>query len=464
MSRWSNHFENHQIHQTITQLRDWAYLEIEGIDSNHEAEQRRIIKVIDKLKSLLEGMDPELYPDNILSALNHQLRQPQIWNELSSYSSDGNVQHLVNANDHLTGQMQAIYQLSGLAIQPDSRKAIKAVETAYDEFCKSIEKVKSEFDEEASSKASKIADLEGRATNLRDLLDALKATVETQVATWQKEFTEAQTNRIEEYSRAQIERAKEYEAELQTFKTNAENAKKEITKKHDDAMKLAFDNYTEEIHRKTAEINAKHQEILTLHGLVTTDGVAGGYKKGADEEWWAATIWSGISMICYSLIMLWVIFKGRLGFGVAVSPVAGVAVDENTPATNSDGGNTITGGISGAIDAVASSVIDWPLVVTTLSITAVALVAAQYAGRQSRVHRMNEQRLRWFSFEIAAIDPFISSLPPETQKQMKEKLTEKLFGQDRVIEERPQKVQGVDSSAMKTLLEELKEIIKTAKG
>lgn len=120
--------------------------------------------------------------------------------------------------------------------------------------------------------------------------------------------------------------------------------------------------------------------------------------------------------------------------------------------------------MANAIGTIAPNGIDWPLVVTTLSETAVALIAAQYAGRQSRVHRMNEQRLRWFSFEIAVIDPFIASLPPEKQKEMKANLTEKLFGQDRVVDERPQKVRGVDSNAMKTLLEELKEIIKTTKG
>lgn len=464
MSRWSDQFEKHQIHETVRQIRDWAFIEIEGIDSDHEMEQRRLLKVIDTIKDLLESMDPEFYPEGILNSLDQKLKQPQVWNELSAYSSDGNVQHIRTANDHLTGQIPTIYQLASFSKQPESRKAVRAIETAYDDFCKSIEKAKKEFEEEASEKASEIADLESRTTELNTLVDSLKTTTDTQIATWEKEFTEAQTSRIKEHSDAEIARSKEYEAELQEFKDNAEKARQETTKKHDDALKAAFDGYAEDVQTKTAEINTKHEEILTLHGLVTTDGVAGGYKKGADEEWWAATIWSGISMVCYGLILLWVIFKGRLGFGIVGSPAPGVVEDAGAAAATEDGGSTVVEGVANAIGTLASNGIEWPLVVTTLSVTAVAILAAQYAGRQSRVHRMNEQRLRWFSFEIAAIDPFIASLPPEKQKEMKANLAEKLFGQDRVVEERPQKVRGVDSSAMKTLLEELKEIIKTAKG
>ncbi len=56
--------------------------------------------------------------------------------------------------------------------------------------------------------------------------------------------------------------------------------------------------------------------------------------------------------------------------------------------------------------------------------------------------------MRWFSFEIAAIDPFISTLEPEQQQKLKEQLAEKLFGQDRVIEDRPTKLRGDDSKCL----------------
>lgn len=172
-----------------------------------------------------------------------------------------------------------------------------------------------------------------------------------------------------------------------------------------------------------------HASIKKFHGLATNDSVAGGYKKGADDERRAALLWSLVSMGCYGLILLWVLFKGKLGFGVA--DVEGI---------------------------------DWPLIVTTVSVTGVAFVAAQFAGRQSRVRRMNEQRMRWFSFEIAAIDPFISSLPVPEQQKLKQQLSEKLFGQDRVIDDKPSKVRGLDPESIKSVTNPITEAIKALKN
>ncbi len=68
--------------------------------------------------------------------------------------------------------------------------------------------------------------------------------------------------------------------------------------------------------------------------------------------------------------------------------------------------------------------------------------------------------MRWFSFEIAAIDPFLSSLPIEMQQELKKELSERLFGQDRVIEERPSKAQGIDPDTIKSITNPIAEAIK----
>lgn len=439
MSRWTDQFENHAIHETLKQAREWAYIEIEDIDSDHEFEQRRIIKFIDTVTDILSGMDTELFPESQLSGLNNHLRHQNFWNQLSSYSSNANVQHLRTANDHISGHIHIVYILAGMSKHPDSRNAIKGVEMAYEEFCKTIEKTKNSFDETASKKASELSDLETRTDNLSSSLETLTATADSQISTWQNEFTEsqtlraeehseAQTNRAEEFSEAQIARSKEYDEALRAFKENSNADRIETTNKHDNEFKKLFETYSENVNTKTIDINDKHKSILKIHGLVTNDGVAGGYKRGADDEKRAALIWSVVSMACYAIILLWVLFKGKLGFGIA----------------DLDG-------------------IDWPLVVTTVSVTAVAFVAAQFAGKQSRVHRMNEQRMRWFSFEIAAIDPFISSLPIEMQQGLKKELSERLFGQDRVIDDKGSKTQNIDPDMITRVTTPITEAIKAAR-
>ena len=59
------------------------------------------------------------------------------------------------------------------------------------------------------------------------------------------------------------------------------------------------------------------------------------------------------------------------------------------------------------------------------------LAAAGYFSLQSKLHRDSEQQMRWFALEVKAIDPFLSSLDDLDQKELKKKLSEKLFGQDR---------------------------------
>ena len=128
MSRWTDQFDNHPIRETIKQTQDWIDTKFEDIDSDHESEKRRLSKVIESIVSVLDGMDPEFYPEAQLTALNNHLRQANFWNQLSSYSSNGNVQHLKTANDHMNSQAANIYQLAGMNAQPESRRVITGVE------------------------------------------------------------------------------------------------------------------------------------------------------------------------------------------------------------------------------------------------------------------------------------------------------------------------------------------------
>ena len=425
MSRWRDQFHNHGVHEAITQANEWLDIQIDEIDSEHETERRRLKKVLDLISNIISGMDPEFFPEAQMTTLNNHLRQPNFWQQLSSYSSNGNVQHLKTANDHLNSQVPTVYHMAGISKQPAARNVVKSVEKAYDEFCKAIETKKTEFTDSIEESAAKLVSVEEKSEKLSTALDALTTNTDTQIAAWQTEFTETQAARAEEHSEAQIERSKEYEEALREFRTTADADRSETTAKHEAAFEKAFDTFTKNVKAKTKDINDKHKSILNIHGLVTNDGVAGGYKKGADNEKKAALTWSVVSMGCYALILLWVLFKGKLGFGIAT-----------------------VGGI------------DWPVVVTTVSVTAVAFVAAQFAGRQSRVHRMNEQRMRWFSFEIAAIDPFIASLPIEMQQGLKKELSERLFGVDRVIDDKASKVQRVDPEVIKSVTNPITEAIK----
>lgn len=74
MSRWTDKFDSHAIHETIRQTSDWASTEFEETDSEHQAEQRRLRKVLDFISSTVDGMDNEFFPEGELTQLTNHMR------------------------------------------------------------------------------------------------------------------------------------------------------------------------------------------------------------------------------------------------------------------------------------------------------------------------------------------------------------------------------------------------------
>lgn len=114
-------------------------------------------------------------------------------------------------------------------------------------------------------------------------------------------------------------------------------------------------------------------------------------------------------------------------------------------------------------DLTPSGEVNWAEVVTAASLTLILLGAAGYAARQSKLHRETEQHMRWFALEIKAIDPFLSSLPSEQQNELKNQLSQKLFGQNRLTADKSEG--SVDPAAFKSITDAVLSIIKiTGKG
>lgn len=421
MSRWSEQFEAHQIHATVQSMRDWLDVEdveVDEIDAERESERRRFQKALELIQAALDGQDPELLPEILLTNLNNQLRQAQIWNQIQSYSSNQNVQHLRNANDHLTGQLPLVYQIAALAGPPDAAKTVKSIEEAYGQFCKAIERQKDDFSALVTSLSDKVVSIESRSSELSTDLDTLRGEVDSQLLNWQAEFTAAQTARAEEHSAQQIKRSEKFDETMREIRSKSEAETKDISTKHNERLKSAFDEYTLEVQSRLDDMKAKHAAILEIHGLVGTDGVAGGYQKTATDEHKAANTWRIVAMVSLGFAATWLALKFYLGFG-----------------------NASVGGLN------------WAELATAGSLTLVLLAAAGYASRQSKTHRDLEQQMRGFSLEVKAIDPFLSSLEDADQKELKKQLSERLFGKDRTANQA--RKAGVDVGAYKELSESI---------
>src|SRR5438270_9795424 len=77
---------------------------------------------------------------------------------------------------------------------------------------------------------------------------------------------------------------------------------------------------------------------------------------------------------------------------------------------------------------------DWRLFTFRFATSVVLLIPALYAARESAKHRAREGRLRKSHLELASIDAYLALLPEDKRNELKEKLTEKFFGQAEPVE------------------------------
>ncbi|MCV2866975.1 hypothetical protein [Defluviimonas sp. WL0075] len=301
MSRWSNSFEQHEIHKTLKQVREWLGPDSDIVDAEHLAERRRLSKGIEAISKIVGGLDPELYPEQALTQLSQQLRHQHFWHQLSSYSANRSTNPLQVANNHLSSQMPSVAQLASVSRQSKARDAIRAVEAALDEFCKAVASRDEQFAARLGQHEGKLSELEQRSRELGDTLKSLRTNFETAMSAWQTAFTDDQTNRAEEYSGAQIERANEFANSLRKWRDIAEQEVKAIKTHYDKALVKELERFRDEVGARLADVRDKHAAILEIHGLVGTDGVAGGYQRGATEEHDSANLWRNIAMGSFAL-------------------------------------------------------------------------------------------------------------------------------------------------------------------
>lgn len=155
------------------------------------------------------------------------------------------------------------------------------------------------------------------------------------------------------------------------------------------------------LNEKTDDVTKKHEDILKLYNIVTGDGIAGGYQSTAVDERKAANAWRRTAMASFIAAALWTGLKFWLYWCEQKTTIAPIPLD-------------------------------WTAIISATSLTVILLSIAAYAASQSKLHRINQQQMKWFSLEIASLEPYIASLEPEEQRKLKIDLAHRLFAQDRV--------------------------------
>jgi len=384
MSRWKEQFDAHPIHTTLRELRGMAETQFQDMEQQEVPEKRRFIKVIDTFEEALKKLDPELVSTNQLDSLNATLIAPNqnIWSQLTSYASNGDVAHLSTANDHLTNQLTPLSLLWAIAKRTVREIPLRGLENAVDEISEALVAKKDKIEEQYNALAQSLDTSQKELTKLSASIDSNKSTTDSQLAQWQQQFADAQERRNTEFS---------------TWKdTTDEKAKTAIQAIVDDTESKADKSQSDtevKLQGIIDDATAKHQAILELYELTAGDSVAAGYVKNADDELKQANTWRRVSVSFIIATVIWLLVANFFDSAIG-----------------SDGN------------------IIWSKLVTIVSLTGVLLFGAAYSSQQSNRHRSNEKKTRWFALQVKAIDPFINSLETAEQQALKKELSEKLFG------------------------------------
>jgi len=436
MSRWKEEFDGHPIHTTLQELKTLAETTFDNVDSQESPEKRRFLKVIQSYEDTLKKLDPELVPMNQLDALNTALRGGQFWPQITSYASNGNVAHLIQANDLLSQQLTSLSLLLAIAKKTSREIPLRGLEEAVDS---TIETLIAKKDELSNS----LDLLQDKVVNLESVVETRRTETDAQLSQWQKQFSEAQERRNVDYTTWRDVTDKKIAEVIQSITDETTQAASEIN-----------DDFSSKMDAIIADSEKKHDSIIELYELTAADSVGGGYSKNANDEQEQANIWRRVSIGFILATAVWLGFTysqtieivPQLNLSTTQEKVEKVQVGkESLPAVEN---------VQASSEAAD---INWLRLIVTLSLTGVLLFGAAYSSQQSNRHRTNERKARRFALEMKAFDPFINSLSPEIQNDLKQKLSEKLFGNIDDSSDHEGKV--IDEHAWKVLTKSLTDIL-----
>lgn len=317
-----------------------------------------------------------------------------------------------------------------------------------------ISYIDSVIDSTINGLSAKKEDLDGQLANLSSLteeqakkLKSLSEEIELKQAElnkilsdWQNQFSSAQESRSQEFSKWRDAFASEKNKEVQ-----------EILDKHDEALDQQTGRLESELDRIIEDAKSKHQSILELYELTAGDSVGAAYIKSADEEREQADRWRKVSVGFIVLTVIWLVFsffynsESWSAFGNVASEV--ISQGDNEGEETDQAGSE---DVNFELQPLQNIRFPWHTMLIAFSISGVLLWGAAYSAQQSTRHRNNEKRARWFALEVKAFDPFISSLEPQQQQDLKRQLAERIFGQNSTADE-DSKV--VDEHALKAVTE-----------
>lgn len=423
MSRWDEQFEKHPIHTTLKELSTLINFEFDDTDGEEQSEKRRLLKLATFFEETLNGLDAELIPYTLLDQANTAIRNQNLWNQFTAYNSSGASQHLKNANEQLNNVLVQFSQLLSIAKRSEVTEPLKGLEKSLDEFADTISSKKEKLAEDIDKTSLSLTKQNERLDELSTAISTKKQETDTLLATWQEQHSSAQHKRDTDFVADQKVRTDTFAAWKKEVEQDTKTQIKELIDESTEKLSTGQKDFDDKISSFIENAENKHAAILELYELVAGDSVASGYLQSAENDKKQANFWRWTAILFIVSTAIWT--------GYAYITDTGI-------------------GVSGEIL--------WGKILKAFSVTGVLLFGAAYSAKQSNSHRHSETQARWFALEVKAIDPFISSLPEDDQKALKNKLSDRLFAQQHKTIEKDGSV--MDEHAFGTIVKGITDILK----
>lgn len=395
MSQWVEGMLSHQVFQEISDInkaldlaKDACLHEVTFVDHWDRAST-----VVKHIKSVLDQADPLLVVMGNLNNISSYLQQAK--GEINNFASNKNAGHWSNAQtslDNCLAQLPTIPRQSDTGIE-DMKESAAGYRAAVAGWMDAIKK-----DGNGISEMQRT--LQNRITEAIAEINTQKQRLDTAIATFQQQFSEAQQMRQTEFSTSEQARAQaatkseqERQAEFDTIeserKVAAEKAAGDAAQRHTDLVtKLESDSKA--IVDTMDKLKAHAQKVV---GIISDTGMAHGYQKTANEERAEAAVWKKTA--AWSLVV-WIVI-GVIFFLLTY--------DKD---------------------------LTWEAVARQFLISTPFVLLAGFAAMQVSRHQKNERGLRQAELEIASLDPFLSTLEDNERNEVKKEFATRYFGQREV--------------------------------
>ncbi len=427
MQRWREELTNHPVNATVKSLKSAVETDKTLDDPVFEAERARFLKVVNLIEQVLSGLDPDIAPIDVLTNINSQLRNGALAS-IQNFSSNGNNNQLVDANNQITTILGYLYQLSSLKFTRSTRRAdLDAATSSFEKFARQAESKITEINAVVQGVANHVADKAAEIDKISSTVHVAESIFSEKIADWSNQATEFLTAKDADFS-SMLTSAKK--AQVDTLAGIKEFSKEQIKEFLDEQERRADDAATESEQRLAhiiADANDKHTKIMEFYELVAHDSVTGGHKSIAEREYKAAQRWRYGTIASVGVTLAWLICSL-------------IFLESNLQPER----------------------VFWLSAVKSAAITALLISFSVYASKQANLHRANERRMRSFFLQVQAFDPFVSNLPEESRFEMKKALSERIFGSDDVDTDQG-RIDNADFKGMEQFTALLERVLKAAK-